>query len=71
VSYRQSDDIPYKSQSVTLIHPGRKVFENTVTGKRELLRSVRSGSSLIAVWAGQYRTDAFEVDLKRAREQVG
>lgn len=69
---RRSDDIPYKSNVVTLIRvrDGEATYGNRVGDKRQALDDVRDGDILIALWMGSYRADAFAVDVPAAREQL-
>lgn len=61
------DMYPAKNGKVTfiLISPdGEEIlFDNTVTGKRELLQKP---GKLIAAWTGQWKTDIFDLEPVRA-----
>jgi len=64
-SLRTIDDTfpPIKDKIVTFIRiGGRQVTQAyIVTDKREMLSSLKPDDILIALWTGQWRTDAFQV----------
>lgn len=64
---RVSTEINYKSKSVTLIDPESRTFAVNIGEKREM---IAGGGPLIAVWQGQWRADAFEVDIAVAKEHL-
>jgi hypothetical protein len=48
---------------------GEIAFDQTVSGKQEMLHRLRSGDQLLLAWTGRYTTDIFvadELDLVRA-----
>ena len=62
---RKPDDSfpPIKDRIVTLVRiaNGGVTQASAVTDKREMLRSLGEDDTLIAVWTGQWRSDAFGV----------
>jgi hypothetical protein len=68
--------VPWKSSGVTLLvvrTDGPWEQDHTVTGKRELLASLRPGDRVLAAWTGRWHTDLFELDsvaVAEARAEI-
>lgn len=58
-----TDALPLAASGVTLIRlRGREVlFDATMGGKRDLVATRKPKDRFLAAWAGQWRTDIFDV----------
>ena len=65
---RDGNEVPYKSRGVTVIwkENGEYFFDNSITGKREILE--KKPKDILCVWAGEWKTDAFEIDWDKFQE---
>jgi hypothetical protein len=60
-----NEDVPWSSRTVTFV--GNGTFTQTKTGKLEMLGQ---RGRIVAVWSGQWTSDAFVVDRRAAKKAL-
>jgi len=65
-----SDNMPLNTSMVTviLIKKGSIQFATGVWDKRNLAAQYKKGDRLIAVWVGQWRSDAFDLPIEELKK---